>query len=219
MPSIQLKIKSRIDLWRLVRSVNTKEFDRIFSKYKDDTEALGYSKYLNIKKWMLKSLWHAYILDLHKGIPLNILDIGSGAGYFPFICNYFGHTATAIDLEDNNMYNELIPLLKVKRVIHRVEAFQNLPTFENKFDLITAYMMCFNGHRTENVWGIKEWDNFISNLAMNYTTPDARIFLTFNPEPNGELYTQELKDFFLSKDAIVEGERVYFKKLSNFRNV
>ena len=63
-----------------------------------------------------------------------------------------------------------------------------------------------------------KWDFFIKHLANNHTTSDARLFITFNPEPNGELYTQKLVEFFKSKGAEIDGERVCFKDLNVFRN-
>jgi hypothetical protein len=43
----------------------------------------------------------------------------------------------------------------------RIEPYKNLPLLSRRFDVITAHQICFNGHKTENLWGVDEWDFFL----------------------------------------------------------
>ena len=54
------------------------------------------------------------MLNLHKKKGLNILDLGSGAGYFPYATNFLGHNSVALDMQENELYNLMKKLLNVK---------------------------------------------------------------------------------------------------------
>ena len=115
-----------------------------------------------------------------------ILDIGTGTGYFPFICNEFSHAGFCLDVPDNELYDQItdsLGLIKFKRYIKSFELLK-LNTNE-RFDLVTAYMICFNNHKQENLWSNKEWEFFISDLQDNYLKKDGKILLNFNEESPG----------------------------------
>ena len=68
-------------------------------------------------------------LDLHlNNADKSVLDIGTGFGYFPYICEFFGNTATAIDVPDHALFNEVTKFLGVKKTFHRIEPFEALPS-------------------------------------------------------------------------------------------
>jgi len=50
--------------------------------------------------------------------------------------------------------------LGLKRVSGGVTAFERLPAFNTSSDLITAFMICFNGHKSPLLWGPNEWSFF-----------------------------------------------------------
>ena len=60
-----------------------------------------------------------YELGLHRSPPRRkVLDLGTGCGYFPYICNYFGHTTVTTDLDAVPMYDEITEFLRLdKRVL------------------------------------------------------------------------------------------------------
>ena len=198
-------------------NIDMNKFNVIYNEYKDTSPDPGYSKYLNLNNSIKKTLLDVYRLRLHKAKPMSILDIGTGAGYFPFICQYFGHRVCAIDLDVVQMYNEMVKLLNVNRKTWEVKAYEKLPDFGQKFNLITAFAICFNNHKRQNLWTEKEWRFFLTDLANNHLTDEGRVLLVLNPENDGKYYDKELLHFFESTGSSVKNERVFYKSLSSFK--
>lgn len=211
--------KLKRDIKRVLAKVDHEKFNAVRKKYKDVAPDPGYSKYLNIEFWMNRNMWHVFILGLDKSSPKNILDIGTGNGYFPFICKYYGHTVRTIDIWTDPMFNELIETLKLDRRDYEIKNLTPVPPFDIKFDVITGFMVCFNGHHSPNLWTSKEWDFFLRDMATNHCNPGAEAYFTLNEERDTLLwYTDELYNWFIASGAEVDTERVYFKSLDRFRN-
>ena len=137
------------------------------------------------------------------------LDIGCGAGYFLYICKWLGHDVRGLDIDESAMFTELTKMLRISRVIWRIERYVPLPDLGPKFDVITAYMICFNDHKTDHIWGPAEWEFFLADVAR-HLTPSGRIHLEFNREFDGTWYTQELHDYFAKRGAEIDRHRVAF---------
>jgi hypothetical protein len=200
--------KKRNDLLSIIKENYNTRFASIKDRYLDVDPDPGSSKYLDMDRWIPKFIHLANQLNLVKGKPCHILDLGTGPAYFPLVCKYYKHEVRALDLPNNPMYNELIKLFKIKRMAHRINAFEPIPAFDIKFDLITAFAICFNNHATDKVWGAKEWEFFISEIKANHANPTARLFLEFNMEPNGIYYTDELLKFFNDQQAVIYNNTV-----------
>ena len=78
---------------------------------------------------------------------------------------------------------------------------QGKPFFAGLIDFITAHQICFNGHKTENLWGVDEWDFFLNDLEENYLNPGGTIALEFNEEPEIGFYTKEVRKYFESRST------------------
>lgn len=193
-----------------MKTIDLGQFEEFKTKYRAASPGPGYSKYLDIRYWIEHNLHRYFTLGLHHSGPLNILDIGTGCGYFPYICNYFGHQAIGIDLDEVAMYREITEFLKIDRRIFRVNAYEKLSDFGKKFHLVTAFQICFNNHDTSSIWGINEWDFFLKDLAKNQLFENGRVFLSLNAEKNDVYYTPELAVFFRSKGASVDLEEIHF---------
>ena len=61
------------------------------------------------------------------------------------------------------MFREITRLLGVRRVVQQIEAFRPLPSFGQKFDVITAFMICFNNHKMPD-FGACRSGNFFSTI-------------------------------------------------------
>ena len=140
------------DFANILSSIDIEKFKFYLEKYKNSSPYPGYSKYLNIEEWFEDKLWEVYRLGLNKSSKLDILDIGTGAGYFPYICNYYGHNTMALDLNTTQMYNDIIKFLNINRKVHEIKSFEKLPNLGKKFDLVTAFAICFNNHETSRLW-------------------------------------------------------------------
>jgi hypothetical protein len=115
------------------------------------------------------------------------------------------------------MYNECVQVLGVHRRVWCVEAYQRLPEWDVKFDIVTAFMICFNNHKQADLWGVPEWHFFLKDVAKHQCRPDGRILLDLNPENDGSYYDDKLLRFFEGHGGEVSGRRVHFGSLAGFR--
>ena len=169
-----------------------------------------YAKYADVEHWLKINLPRVQNLRLARSAPKSILDLGCGAGFFLFLAKQFGHACVGLDVADFPLSNELIELFGLERVTWRIRAFQPLPHFGRKFDLITAFSAAFN--RTEDEsrgWNAEEWKFFLEDLDR-HLTPDGEILLEINSGKDKRYFPFEIRDLFLKRGARVEGERVFF---------
>ena len=151
-------------------------------------------------------------LKLHRSAPKRVLDLGCGGGFFLFILKRLGHSVLGLDVDQFPLFAELLDLFDVRGVVWRIKAFEPLPNLGEKFDWITAFSINFNLHYPgERLWGPAEWDSFLRDL-QRHLAPSGRIFFALNPTFGRDYYTPELRDFFLSRGASVERERIFFRK-------
>lgn len=206
------------DLRKALKAIPQEGFEKINAQYKDYDPYPGYSKYLNIKPWMLDNVWRAHLLGLDHPHPRKtILDIGTGNGYFPFLCKQYGHEVRSIDIDFNPIFNSLIKLLDIPRMDYAIQAREHIPAFDVRFDVVTGFHTYFNGHRTDHLWKWQEWEFFMKDLKQNLCNPGAEAFFIINSEHDTKMpYTPELKEYFLAKGAEIDHERVYFKNLDAF---
>lgn len=156
-----------------------------------------------------------FALGLNQSRPLSILDIGTGPGYFPHVCNFYGHNAVGVDLVNDPLYNDLVSYLDVDRRPWCVKPFERSPDLGRKFDLVTAFLTCFNNLPT--LWGPEEWDFFLRDLAANQVVADGRIILWLNHQAGGRPYNDGLRNFFTAKGAAIDRNRIHFTSLEGIR--
>jgi hypothetical protein len=201
---------------RILRTLDLNEFKVCQKKYLNASPDPGYSKYLNIEHWLLENLRYVFLLNLQNSKPLRILDIGTGCGYFPYACKCYGHSVTTLDLDLVPMYKDIVKFLQLDRRVLEIKAFERLPDLGCRFDLVSALMVCFNHHNKPDLWGPKEWQFFLSDLATNQLKEDGRVFLKLNAEKSGGHYSDELLKFFLNRGAQADGGQVYFRSMRGF---
>ncbi len=189
----------------------------IAGRYKVDNPGISFQKYLEIDYWLFENMRRCYVLGLHnKNRNLKILDIGTGTAYFPFICKYYGHDVEALDVADNEMYNEIVNRLGIKRYDQYISAFSDLVT-DNRYDLITAFMICFNCHKQPALWHIEEWEHFLTSIHEKNLKPGGEVHLSFNTESAEEPVSRDLLAYFSAHNAEVVGTEVHIKSNYQFR--
>jgi cyclopropane fatty-acyl-phospholipid synthase-like methyltransferase len=201
----------------VLKTIDLDQFKTYQEKYGEVSPPPGFSKYLDIRHWLADNLQHVFRLKLHHSKSQKILDIGTGCGYFPYLCRYFGHSVVAVDLDEVEMYNDLIKFFKLDRKVWQVKAYENLPDFGARFDLITALAVCFNNHTKPDLWGVSEWEFFLTDLTQNLLNANGRVFIILNAEKKGEYYNDLLLNFFMNSGAQVDGKYIYFSSMSSFR--
>jgi SAM-dependent methyltransferase len=186
------------------------------------------AKYAQFRPWMLRNLHRAAQLGLHKARPLRILDIGAGPGYFIAATRALGHECFGIDVPESyftqlelRVYSEMLEAFYCRQYVSplAIERFVPLPLHGEKFQLITAFLICFNRHDKPDQWGVPEWRFFIED-AMESLTGDGRLFLGLNDNVKryGKLafYDNELLAYFQSVGT-VDGPRVTIAKSKTHR--
>jgi SAM-dependent methyltransferase len=165
-------------------------------------------KYFDKQLWLRSKMMRVIELGLDKSAPRAVLDMGCGAGYFLYCCKYLGHDVQGIDLPNYEFYRDMIALFGIKRTGFRIEPYKHLPVLDKRFDVITAHQICFNGHKTECLWGPDEWDFLLNDLEQNYLKPGGVIALEFNEEPGIGFYTNEVRRYFNTRSARIFRGRV-----------
>ena len=203
----------RFDAAKITATIDRAKFEEIKARHAMDDPGDAWPKYLDIQRWMEINLTRVRDLGLDLGGRKRVLDIGCGTGYFLYICKSLGHEVLGMDLDEERGFAEMTELLGVPRVIWRVEAYEPLPDLGGKFDVIAAHMICFNGHKSDKLWKISEWEFFLDDLAANQLVPGGQICLELNREYDDSLYTPELKAYFESRGADIHTQRVHFNPL------
>ncbi len=198
-----------LDAKRIIETIDPSGFDQIRQRYAVANPGADWPKYLDLERWIEINIRRIRALELDLSRPKRILDLGCGAGYFLYIAQLLGHSGLGLDMDRVSMFREITRLLGVHRVVQRIEAFRPLPDLGQKFNLITAFMICFNDHKMPGLWQVPEWEFFLDDLAK-HLTPRGRVWLELNQEYDGTFYTPELKEFFQKRSARINEHKIIF---------
>lgn len=197
-----------LPLASLLAELDQARLSELQARYAASTE--HYAKYADVNRWLRLNIVRAQDLKLHRCSPQSVLDLGCGGGFFLFILQQLGHSCLGLDIDVYPLFTELLDLFRVERRVWMIRPYEHLPDFDRKFDLITAFSIDFNREsKREWWWGPPEWAFFLDDLKL-HLNPGGRIFLGLNPRNDGEYYTPQLREFFLSRGASVERENVAF---------
>ena len=198
----------RLETKPVIETIDPKRFEQIRQRYSVKGSSPDWPKFLNLERWININIRRVREIGLDVTRPKRILDLGCGTGYFLYIAQLLGHEGLGLDLDRLPMFADLTSLLGVRRVIWQIKAFEPLPDL-GKFDLITAFLICFNRHKQADVWGVPEWEFFLNDLAK-HLTPRGRVWFELNQEYDGTFYAPELKEFFQRRGAKIDRHKVIF---------
>ena len=209
----QLRIrKQKLKIDSLLAQIDRSELKRILDTYAQGDRST-WKKYLDPVKWLTRSVQQARKLGLVLSPPRDVLDLGCGAGYFLFVLKQIGARVLGLDLDHDPIFNDMVRLFAIERVGYAITRGVRLPDFGGrKFDLITAWMICFNNHdNDEKIWVAKDWNFLLDDLA-DRLTPDGRIVLSLNPQRDGKFYSREIGKLFAKRSDLMDGRVVIFSK-------
>lgn len=186
---LEERVLARIDRGKLA------ELEREFAGH-------PFAKYFDVDRWVRVNVARARLIELHVGRPRRILDLGAGFGYFLLVCRELGHHVQGVDLHDP-LYAAVTELLGVPVARHRIEPSKPVP-FPMPADIVTAHMVCFNGHGSRSLWGSRDWGMFLD--AFVGTT----LHLELNREPDGTLFPRGVAELFGDRGAVITQHHVVF---------
>jgi hypothetical protein len=188
-------------------------FSSLVVEFSEDSSQKSRSKYLDYSRHVAVAARRALALNLDKQQPLNVLDIGTGTGYFPLTCRHLGHKVMTIDYLTEGVYQRLIRHFDIPQIDCGIMPFQKLPDLGERFDVVTAFAIAFSKRQdTGIIWGPKEWDFLMDDLRANLMNSGGVLWLWLNPMfPFGARYDDALRDFFLKKGATVSDQHVVWQ--------
>jgi SAM-dependent methyltransferase len=201
---------SRLTVESLLAGISPSDRARLQErKAQEGRPDVFWTKYLDIENWLKLNIRYANELGLVAKPPRSVLDLGCGGGFFLVVCRALGSRVLGMDLDKDLVLNDMITMFRLRRVVWRIRAFVKLPRLGRKFDLITAFMVCFNFPPRGGYWGVREWDFFLNDLT-GHLLPGGRLLLSLNQQPDGLCYDETLKEYFESRGGKVEGKRIIF---------
>ena len=192
---------------RILATLDRTEFANLRERYPYRPDARKINTYEDAAYWIGRNVEYAQDLWLDRTPPLRILDLGCGAGYFLYVCRFFGHEGLGLDTDEDPLFGGITELLNLRRVVSRIHSQVPLPDLGEKFDLVTAHRVCF--HRINrapsgewNEWTPADWEFFINDIQTKFLKPNGRLLLDFNPRRDGSsFFTPALRACFLAKGA------------------
>jgi SAM-dependent methyltransferase len=198
---------------RILATLDRTEFDKLRERYPYRSDSARINRFEDAAYWIGINVERAQDLWLDRTPPLRILDLGCGAGYFLFVCKFFGHEGLGLDTDEEPLFRGTMELLNVRRTISRIDPQTPLPDLGEKFDLVTGHRICFHRlGRAENggwnEWACRDWKFFIDDIRTRFLKPSGRLLLDFNPRRDGSsLFAGDLRTCFLA-----EGARIFRSK-------
>ena len=196
-----------VNAGRILATIDRAEFSTLRQRYPYKETSPRINRFEDADYWVGINVERAQDLWLDRARPLRILDLGCGAGYFLYVCQFFGHETLGLDTDNEPLYGATTQLLKVERFITRIEPGVPLPNLGGRFDLVTAHRVCFHrmrraGDGQPSEWTFDQWKFFIDDVRTNILLPEGRLLLDFNPRPDGSsFFTPKLRAFFIEQGA------------------
>lgn len=185
-------LRLELDYLRLRARIDAAGVRRLWSEMEPlfRTAPESPAKYPEMTYWLRENILRAARVGLAGQRGLRVLDLGCGPGYFLHVCRGFGHEGIGIDLPDEalsplerHVFSEMSSLLGVEALRRRarIDTLCELPV-SGAFDLVVAFLVCFNNHKQETEWRVSEWQAFLSN-ARRWLRPRGRLWLELNANP------------------------------------
>lgn len=176
----------------VLSSVDVPRIDRLWDEVKPAFLAhqACAAKYCDYDVWLRLNIYRAAKLALDQREPMTLLDIGCGSGYFLRVARYFGHQSFGCDAPssvltpiERKVFPEMLSALRVKDYTWDsfIQPFVPI-NLDRKYDMITAFWVCFNNHLGDNEWGAREWEFFMQDI-LQYLNPGGAFYMELNENP------------------------------------
>jgi len=170
---------------RAKQAVDSEKYSAICTKYEHLTfDDYKRTKYLDLNTYLTRNVAQADRLGLLDGPPQKILDLGSGCGFFAYICGLYGHEVHCLDLPGIDIFADIMELFGLSRTEQAIKPMIRIDLPESGFDMVTGLMVKFDAIGEDDRFGPREWKFFLSDMIDNFLIPRGRIFLEFNKLPD-----------------------------------
>ena len=200
---------------RIAATVDQAALDNLREKYPRRADSPKINRFEDARYWIRINLKRVQDLWLDRSPPMRILDLGCGSGFFLYICKLFHHDVVGLDRDTNPMFRATTEFLGVPRVAADIDPMVPLPDLGEKFDLVTAYRICFQRISTQQKgewqeWSPKEWKFFLDDIRTRFLQPNGRLLLDFNPRPDGSYFDEPVRECFREQGARFFRSKVLF---------
>lgn len=190
-----------------------------------------YLKKDGVKKYIQEKLSVAHNLNLHTEKNKTLIDFGTGAGWFPYICKMYGHDCIGTDVLERPDYQPIYEFFNISVIDELIYPNTNIK-LNDKFDNIVSLRSFFPNR--PRVWELDEWKFFINDIprilndsgslylgcnsgkrgkyktdpnASHWGPPElSEIFANFQVEPNKKLKIKPFTLHIKKQDIIRLGE-------------
>tara|TARA_B100000900_G_scaffold164155_1_gene139419 strand:+ start:18710 stop:19378 length:669 start_codon:yes stop_codon:yes gene_type:complete len=161
----------------------------------DIVDSLGYdnitmightaeNRYLKdaVRKYIQEKLSVAHYLNLHELKKQKLIDIGTGAGWFPYICKMYGHECIGTDFLGRKEYDPVYKFLDIdvrEELIHANTPFG----LEDKVDYIVSLRAFFPNR--PKIWTMPQWKYFFKDIIKNINN-NGGMYLGCNKGRRGQ---------------------------------
>jgi ribosomal protein L11 methylase PrmA len=90
---------------RILAGINRTDLENLRERYPYRPNARKINAYEDAAYWIGVNVKRAQDLWLDRSRPLDILDLGCGAGYFLYLCRLFGHNGLGFDTDEEPSCN------------------------------------------------------------------------------------------------------------------
>lgn len=163
---------NRPDDWTLINRQDNKNY------LKPASNEIKTNRYFegNILRWIQEKLSVALWLGLDTAPKKRILDLGTGAGWFVYVCRKFGHECYGTDILNRPEYEAGYNFLGIDILGELTYPMQKM-NLDGKFDYITT-MRSFLGQRPQ-AWSKEEWKFFLKDMD-DHLNEDGALYLACN---------------------------------------
>ena len=107
---------------RILATIDQAELVRLRENYPYRPNARKINAYEDASYWVGVNVKRVQDLWLDRSLPLDILDLGCGPGYFLYLCRLFGHEGLGLDPDDEPFFRGTTSFFGVSRVVARINA-------------------------------------------------------------------------------------------------
>ena len=188
---------------KIKETINLKKLNEIKNKYLDQE-----LKYFNIDfEIPFKLRFATQYLYLEFPPKKDILDIGTGFGYLPFIAKYFDHNIILTDVSSSRskwhqMAEEVLHCYRLKKDFSfSVESKKKIPSEIGRFDMITSLGTVFH-----HSWKLDDWYFFLDDLIDNHLKKNIDTVIYFQVNINRSWDEFKVCDYYKKRPEIKKWE-------------